>query len=146
VTPPPTLVVTDAPDAADVAFIADGLERFNVRVTGIEDRRPLAVLAKDPGVGNVVGGLIGRTSLGLLFVDLLYLPAALRGAGIGSKILRQAEDEARSRGCRTAMLYTISFQAPGFYERHGWHTFGEVRCDPRGTSRVFMTKNLTSND
>ena len=35
-----------------------------------------------------------------------------------------------------------SFQAPGFYERHGWRTFGDIPCDPPGTSRVFMTKNL----
>jgi hypothetical protein len=35
-----------------------------------------------------------------------------------------------------------SFQAPGFCERHGWRTFGDIPCDPPGTSRVFMTKNL----
>jgi GNAT superfamily N-acetyltransferase len=91
----------------------------------------------------VVGGLTGRTSLGLLFVDLFYLPAGLRGGGIGGEILRLAEGEARRRGCRTAVLYTISFQAPGFYQRNGWRVFGEVPCDPPGTSRVFMTKSLS---
>jgi hypothetical protein len=40
------------------------------------------------------------------------------------------------------VLYTISFQAPRFYERLGWRIFGEVPCDPPGTSRVFMTKQL----
>jgi hypothetical protein len=39
------------------------------------------------------------------------------------------------------MLYTISFQAPGFYLKHGWRVVGEVPCDPPGTSRVFMTKD-----
>ena len=41
------------------------------------------------------------------------------------------------------MLYTISFQAPGFYECNGWRVFGEVPCDPPGTTRVFMSKDLT---
>jgi hypothetical protein len=36
----------------------------------------------------------------------------------------------------------ISFQAPGFYERHGWKRFGEIPCHPPGTSRIFMTKAL----
>jgi GNAT superfamily N-acetyltransferase len=140
----PIIFVSDAPDAGDVALISDALDQFNVEETGIEDLRPLAVLVKDPETKRVVGGLTGRTSLGLLFVDLVYLPPALRGSGIGSEILRLAEEEGRRRGCRTAVLYTISFQAPGFYQRNGWRVFGEVPCDPPGTSRVYMTKYLTS--
>lgn len=142
---PPTIVVSDAPDAADIAMISYALEQFNIHESGIEDYRPLAVLVEDPETKRAVGGLTGRTSLGLLFVDLFYLPPALRGRGIGSELLRRAEEEGRGRGCRSAVLYTISFQAPGFYRRNGWHVFGEVRCDPPGTSRVFMTKDLTSS-
>jgi GNAT superfamily N-acetyltransferase len=139
----PSVFITDQPEGADVALISDALDRFNVEQTGVADRRPLAVLVRDPETGRVLGGLTGRTSLGLLFVDVFYLPPELRGDGVGSEILRQAEDEARRRGCRAGVLYTISFQAPGFYRRHGWRDFGEVPCDPPGTSRIFMTKDLT---
>jgi GNAT superfamily N-acetyltransferase len=138
----PVVVVTDAPVDEDVAIVADGLDSFNVQESGTDDRRPLAVFVKDAASRQVVGGLTGRTSLGLLFVDLFYIPPALRRSGIGSDVLRQAEDEGRRRGCRTAVVYTISFQAPGFYERNGWRIFGEVPCDPPGTSRVFLTKDL----
>jgi len=41
-----------------------------------------------------------------------------------------------------SVLYTIIFQAPEFYERNGWTAFGEIACDPPGTSRIFMTKSL----
>ncbi|MFI0479958.1 GNAT family N-acetyltransferase [Actinomadura sp. 9N215] len=140
--PAPLVFVTDLPDAEDVALISDALDEFNVQETGTDDRHTLAVLVRDPETGRVVGGLTGRTSLGLLFVDLFYLPPALRGAGMGSEILRRAEEEGRRRGCRAGVLYTISFQAPDFYSRHGWRVFGEVPCDPPGTSRVFMTKDL----
>ena len=40
------------------------------------------------------------------------------------------------------MLYTISFQAPGFYEKLGYRVFGSVDCDPPGTSRIVMVKDL----
>ena len=142
----PQIVVTDqiAPD--DIAVIVDGLNGFNREQAGYEDGRPLAVLVRDPGTGRVVGGLTGRTSLGLLFVDLLYLPGELRGSGLGGELLRRAESEGRGRGCHSAVLYTISFQAPDFYRRHGWQVFGEVPCEPPGTSRVFMTKDLSQPD
>ncbi|MEV7940542.1 GNAT family N-acetyltransferase [Kitasatospora sp. NPDC088264] len=136
------LTVTDAPKPADVSLISDALDRFNTDSTAVDDRRPLAVLVRDCVTSQVIGGLTGRTSLGLFFLDLFFLPAELRHGGLGSEILRRAESEARARGCRTAVLYTISFQAPGFYAKHGWRRLGEVPCDPPGTSRVFMTKDL----
>jgi len=58
-------------------------------------------------------------------------------------MLELAEDEARRRGCRAAVLYTITFQAPGFYERHGYRIFGEIDCHPPRASRIFMTKALS---
>lgn len=144
--PYPDLVVTDSLAPDDVARIAAGLNEFNFRQAGYDDQRPLAILVRDPDTGEVVGGLTGRTSLGLLFVDLLYLPPELRGSGLGAEILRRAEAEGRERGCRRAVLYTISFQAPEFYRRHGWRAFGELPCDPPGTSRVFLTKDLDQPD
>jgi GNAT superfamily N-acetyltransferase len=102
----------------------------------------LAVVVQDPQTKQPVGGLTGRTSLGLLFIDLFFLPDNLRGDGLGSRLLRLAEDEARQRGCVGAVLYTINFQAPGFYERHGYRVLGTVPCLPPGTSRIFMTKAL----
>jgi len=138
----PTLFVTDAPSAEACDVIDGGLAGYNAEQAGYWDSRRLAVLAQDPTSGRILGGLIGRTSLGLLFVDLAFLPVELRGNEIGTRMLRMAEDEAVRRGCRGAVLYTISFQAPGFYERQGWREFGRVACDPPGTFRVFMTKEL----
>ncbi|MFE9854497.1 GNAT family N-acetyltransferase [Streptomyces sp. NPDC005780] len=139
------LVVTDAPAPADIAVISEALDHFNTENTGVADRKQLAVLIRDRQTHQVVGGLTGRTSLGLFFVDLLYLPPRLRGGGLGREILRRAEDEAHARGCRAAVLYTISFQAPDFYLKQGWERLGEVPCDPPGTSRVFMTKELVTS-
>jgi GNAT superfamily N-acetyltransferase len=138
----PKIVITDVVDKALENVISDGLNTFNDEVVGYGDRRPLAVVVRDPTTGETLGGVMGRSSLGLLFLDLFYLPPSLRNSGIGSEILRVFEEEGRRRGCISGVLYTISFQAPGFYERNGWQRFGEFACDPPGTSRVFMTKRL----
>jgi ribosomal protein S18 acetylase RimI-like enzyme len=138
----PDLTLTDAPDAAARDAIGNGLAQYNEEQTGISDVRPIGVLISDPETGQVVGGLIGRTSLGLMFIDLVYIPAAYRGARLGSEMLEMAEAEARRRGCCSAVLVTISFQAPGFYAKHGYTEMGRVPCHPPGTSRVLMWKAL----
>jgi GNAT superfamily N-acetyltransferase len=138
----PEIVVTDTVDPAMEEAVGQGLNDFNDAVVGYADRRPLAVVARDPATGATLGGALGRSSLGLLFLDLFHLPAALRGSGLGSAILQAFEAEGRRRGCKAGVLYTISFQAPGFYEKHGWRRFGEIACDPPGTSRIFLTKTL----
>ncbi|MFL9876273.1 GNAT family N-acetyltransferase [Paraburkholderia megapolitana] len=137
----PLVAVADTYDAEFDALLGEGLDRFNIDTTGIDDKRPLTVRVTDPTTGEV-GGITGRTSLGVLFIDLFYLPPALRGSGIGSTLLARAEEEGRRRGCHTGFLYTISFQAPDFYARYGWRAFGDIASNPPGTRRMFMTKSL----
>ena len=141
---PLEIAVTDEPGNEALDLIGSGLDQFNLDAAGYADRRALAVLVTDPASGKVLGGLTGRTSLGLWFVDLFHLPPEYRGSGLGSRVLKAAEDEARRRGCRSGVLYTISFQAPDFYVKHGWTVFGEVPCDPPGTCRVFLSKDLSA--
>ncbi|UWF51409.1 GNAT family N-acetyltransferase [Pseudomonas sp. N3-W] len=139
---PLQIVISDVIEPSVSQVISAGLSAFNDQVTGINDRQALAVTVQDPASGQVLGGITGRTSLGLLFLELFYLPDSLRGSGLGSRLLKAYEDEGRRRGCTSAVLYTLSFQAPGFYEKNGWQRFGEIPCIPEGSSRVFMSKAL----
>jgi GNAT superfamily N-acetyltransferase len=138
----PILTLTDTWDSAARDAIEQGLAEYNAAQAGYRDWRGLAVLVQDPETGRTIGGILGRTSLGLLFIDLVFLPEELRGGGIGARMLAMAETEAARRGCRFATLVTITFQAPAFYQRHGWEEFGRVPCDPPGTARVFFRKEL----
>ncbi|XIA67495.1 GNAT family N-acetyltransferase [Bradyrhizobium sp. TZ2] len=138
----PDIVVTDIIGSSIVKAIEGGLNDFEDVTAGISDRRPLAVILRDPETERIFGGAMGRSSFGLLFLDVFFLPKELRGMGLGTRILRKFEDAGRQRGCRSAFLYTISFQAPDFYARNGWKAFGRIPCEPPGTFRIFMTKNL----
>jgi GNAT superfamily N-acetyltransferase len=136
------IVISDDAEPEFARIIGKGLDEFNEQVAGLSDRRPLCVIVTDSDSNEVLGGAVGRTSLGLAFLELFHLPSSLRGSGLGTKILAAFEEEARQRGCSSAVLYTISFQAPGFYEKNGWVSFGEITSEREGISRVFMTKKL----
>jgi GNAT superfamily N-acetyltransferase len=136
-----TIEVTDTKDPHVESVIGSGLRRYNVDKSGIDDSRSLNVVVRDPASGDVIGGITGRTSMGLLFIDLFYLPQDARGAGLGTRVIRAAEDEARRRGCVSSFLITVNIQAPGFYERNGYTRMGAVDCAP-GIQRVMFTKRL----
>ena len=138
----PALFLTDVADDEAYRIVNEGIADHAAEQAGYWDALPLYVLARDPSNERILGGVIGRTSLGLMFIELFYLPPELRNRGIGTRMLHMAEEEAVRRGCRAAVLYTISFQAPAFYERRGWREFGRIACHPTGTSRIFMTKDL----
>jgi GNAT superfamily N-acetyltransferase len=139
----PHLSLSAQPEPEAEHVIGAALNDYNDKAAGYADRRPLNILVRDTPDGPVIGGVLARTSLGLLIVDLVYLPQALRGSGVGARMMTMVETEARARGCKGGVLFTITFQAPGFYQRLGWEVFGTVQCDPPGTARVFLRKDFT---
>jgi len=137
-----TITLTDAPEDGERTVVMDGLRAYNEERAGVSDARQLAILARDPDTGEVVGGLLGRSYLGLLTVERFFLPENLRRGGLGGRILAVAEEEGRRRGCTRAVLSTLHFQAPGFYLKQGWEVAARIECEPPGHARFYMTKNL----
>jgi predicted acetyltransferase/GNAT superfamily N-acetyltransferase len=137
----PKITMTDAPTPQMREAIRDPLVEFNhSRIGKPEISRPLAILLSHPESDDIIGGLYGSTFFSHLWVDLLFVPESMRGAGIGRKLM--AEAEAVRRGCRAAVLDTFSFQARGFYERLGYCVFGRLDDCPPGHSRFYLTKRL----
>ena len=138
-----TITLTDAPEDDERAVIMDGLRAYNVAQAGVSDGGPRAILVRDPETKKVAGGLLGRSYLGLLTVERFFLPADLRRDRLGSRILAMAEEEGRRRGCTRAVLSTLHFQAPGFYQKQGWDVAARIECEPPGHTRFYMTKKLS---
>lgn len=135
-------IVEDAqPEFEDVAAIQRGLHAFNQSMGGDYDREPVTLLVRN-AEGITVGGLLGLTFWGWLFVDWLWLAPELRGRGIGAELLRRAEALARERGCTNAYTDTFSFQAPRFWEANGYAEFGRLDGMPAGHARVWYRKAL----
>ena len=118
-----------------------GLVKFNRGQAG-----PLnysrTVLAVRDGKKRLLGGLILQSYWRESYIELLWLSAPARGAGLGSKLIKEAERRARQRGSRLIHLNTFSFQAPGFYEKQGYRRFGGMSGSPKGEHRHFYVKRL----
>jgi GNAT superfamily N-acetyltransferase len=137
-----TISVARQPSEAIRAVLYDRLLAFNEAASGEAAYAPLAVVIEDDDGRGIAGGLWGETYYDWMFVELLFVPEALRGEGLGARLLAEAEAIARERGCRHAWLDSYSFQAPGFYLKQGYEVFGTLPDYPRGVERFFLRKRL----
>ncbi len=92
-----------------------GEERFS---SGVKIR----LVVKDQE--KVVGGLLAWMPLMNMAIGHIWLDEGYRGLGYGSKLMLEAEKIAQEHGCIACQTYSFSFQAPGFFQKLGYETFG----------------------
>lgn len=92
--------------------------------------------------GNIAASLIGSTHGHWLSVQYLWVSEELRGQGIGGRILEQAEQEAKKRGCKKVFLDTFDFQAPDFYQKKGYRQVFTLEDYPLTGKRHYLIKDL----
>jgi GNAT superfamily N-acetyltransferase len=129
------------PSAADREAVLAGLRAHNRLHAPAPGWSPLNLLLRDTG-GAVYGGLLGESGWGWLHIHILWVAESVRRRGYGGALLARAEAEARERGCRGVHLDTHEFQAPAFYQRHGYEVFGVLEDYPAGARRYFLAKAL----
>ena len=136
------LVVESEPEVADIEFLDDRLYDYNVERTGYRDGKRLAIFVRDPE-RTIRAGLDGWTWGGSGEIRSLWVDEALRGQGVGAKLMQAAEREAQARGCTQLILGSFSFQAPDFYRTLGYETFAVLDDHPRGHQLYMLHKRLT---
>ena len=131
-------------DGADDAWlIEESLIQYNLRQAGPSNYRALTVAARDQS-GQLIGGVTGSTYWGWLVIHFFWIDESWRGRGLGTRLLRVAEQEAISRGCHSAQLESFSFQNLGFYEAHGYERYGTLVDFPFEHQRVSFRKRLAA--
>lgn len=134
--------IVEEPDEKDLQTFFEILRSYNRSQAGSSNHKPLSIFVRNEN-GDIVGGLTGETYWNWLFVENLAIDESVRKSGIGTKLLKAAEEEAVKRGCHASYLDTFSFQARPFYEKQGYKLFGQLDEFPPGHARYFFWKKLS---
>ena len=129
------------PTKQEIEQVRECLYQFNQARVGEDGHTPLQIVEYDEA-GNVIGGLLGGTYWGWMYLDILWVREDYRKRGIGSKLLSAAEREAVARGCHHVHLDTMSWQAPVFYQKRGYEVIGVLPDIPKGHQKYLLMKAL----
>ena len=129
------------PTENEIKYIREALKQYNNESVGEDGHTPLNIVEYDEN-GNIIGGIIGGTYWGWMYVDILWVHENHRHKGIGSKLLIEAEKEAIRRGCHHVHLDTMSWQAPEFYKKLGYEIIGILSDIPNGNQKYLLMKTL----
>ncbi len=140
--PRPFVPRTGGADADLDRRLSDGLDAHNFAATGHSDLRELTVKVEDAD-GELVAGLSGWTWATCAGIGMVWVREDSRRDGWGGRLLATAEEAARDRGCTQVVVSSFTFQAPEFYERHGYVEFARTEGIPvAGQADVHLRKDL----
>lgn len=136
-----TVSVEDNPSEVTRLLLQKGLWEFNSSRTENYQYGSYAVVARTDS-DNVIGGAICTWVWNWVHIESLFILDSSRQAGIGKRILRLIESRAVELGCTCIHCDTFSFQAVGFYLKHGYTVFGELDGFPSPHKRYYLRKQL----
>ena len=121
--------------------IGDLIRSYNRSKREEAESEPLNIYVEDDS-GELMAGLVAETFGNWLEIEYLFVKEDLRGQGIGSQLLQRAESEAKKRNCRFAFVNTYQFQAPAFYQKHGYKEVFTMKNYPYTGQRHYYQKEL----
>ena len=122
-------------------IIGDLIRSYNRSKREVAESESLNLYVEDDS-GELMAGLVAETFGNWLEIEYLFVKEDLRGQGIGSKLLQQAESEAKKRNCRYVFVNTYQFQAPAFYEKQGYKEIFTLKDYPYTGQRHYYQKDL----
>ena len=122
-------------------IIGDLIRSYNRSKREVAESEPLNLYVEDEH-GEIMAGLVAETFGNWLEIEYLFVKEDLRAQGIGSQLLQRAESEAKKRNCRFAFVNTYQFQAPAFYQMHGYKEVFTLKDYPYTGQRHYYQKDL----
>jgi len=117
------------------------LKAYNSKFKEVHDDVSIVFDERDAN-GNLIAGLVCTIVGQWLEIDYMWVETGQRYKGMGSQMLIEAEAEAIKRGCKYAILFTYSFQARPFYEKHGYELAFVQKHYPISNIKYHMIKTL----
>lgn len=89
---------------------------------------------------ELIAGISANAYWDGLEIEILWVDHSHRGTGLGSELLRKAEQYGKEQGAVISFLKTV--EAKNFYERYGYQVFGVLEDRPIGSVLYHMKKRL----
>ena len=121
--------------------IGELIRSYNRSKRETAESEPLNLYIEDEQ-SQLLAGLVAETFGNWLEIEYLFVKEDLRGQGIGSQLLQRAESEAKNRNCRYVFVNTYQFQAPSFYQKHGYQEVFTLKDYPYTGQRHYYQKDL----
>jgi GNAT superfamily N-acetyltransferase len=141
------VTISSAPTEQEVNLVQAKLYDFCQDQTGAEYGRPgieISLVLKD-SQGNVVGGIGASTVMRVMFLEVLWVANEHRKMGYGTDLVLAAERIGLEQGCITSQTWSLSFQAPGFYQKIGYQVLGVYDGYSDGITETVLMKRLQSD-
>lgn len=128
------------PKSDDDKVIRDGIVNFNNQVIN-EKATHFSVFAKN--AREIVGGALVWKHSDALYIDVIWCDDRFRRAGMGSKIMKMIEEEAKKGNIFQLFVDTYGFQAQKFYRKLNFQVIGVIPKYMLGHDRIYLKKDLT---
>lgn len=131
-------------------FIKKGIRDFNIKSHPEEE---IFRIYRQNGYNNpfgfyafldneIIGGIIAYKKMQWLDIDILFVDEKFRSNRIGSQLMDKAVEYCKQEELIGIHLFTLDFQAKGFYEKQGFKLIAQIKDWPKGITRYELIRYI----
>jgi ribosomal protein S18 acetylase RimI-like enzyme len=129
------------PKETDVQKLTIGLSQEAKKSKNLLPMKPFSLMLCDENK-LTHGGLSGLIYFGCLYIDQIWISTKYRHQGLGSKLIKHAEEIAISNKCRFATLCTMDWEAQDLYQKLGYSIEFIREGYDNDSKMIFLRKEL----
>ena len=144
------IIITNNKNYQDA--IQNGIRKFN---NAMQPENPIFQVHREKGYNDpfgfyaflddqIIGGIIAHKKMQWLDIDILFVDQDFRSNKIGSQLINTAIEYCKKEDLIGLHLYTLDFQAKGFYEKQGFKLIAEIKDWPKGITRYEFIKYINN--
>lgn len=132
---------SEHPEQHDIQALSDGIVLYAKQQRGHKPIAPFGFFIRNED-NKVIGGCNGNIGYGWVYVDQLWVHESLRGQGYGTQLMQAAENLAKEKGCISAAVNTMDWEALDFYKKLGFRVEFERHGLAKNSIYYFLRKDF----
>jgi ribosomal protein S18 acetylase RimI-like enzyme len=134
-------IITEPDPGEAISILEERIYEYNSEKVSCTDGLNFAQIIRN-AKNEIIAGIGGWTWNGACEITQLWVNENHREKGFGKKLLGFAEGQAQQKNCSIMLVKSYSFQAPEFYQKHGYKVEHILENFPRGHNYYTLTKRL----